>query len=142
VVVNLVCLKVKLRPVALGYRLENSDRAVWGSALWNVRATILRFFKSNRWTTEMECLLERVTATLWGWCESLLTHPDVPQFIQQSIFVLCLSFGTQPFLFAISHRATALLSGFTILNLGQMRLPFLCRRSHSTCRASSLLPLG
>jgi hypothetical protein len=59
----------------------------------------------------MECLLEIVRATLWGRCESLLTHQDVPQFIQQSIFVLRLSFGTQPFLFTISHRATtALLS--------------------------------
>jgi hypothetical protein len=47
VVVNLVCLKVKLRSVALGYRLENSDRAVWGSALLNVRATILRFQKQS-----------------------------------------------------------------------------------------------
>jgi hypothetical protein len=59
----------------------------------------------------MECLLEIVRATLWGRCESLLTHQDVPQFIQQSIFVLRLSFGTQPFLFTILHRATtALLS--------------------------------
>ena len=88
VAVNLLCLKVKLRPVALGYRLENSDRAVWGPALLNVRATILRSFKSNLWTTEMECLLEIVRATLWGRCESFLTHQAVPQFIQQSIFVL------------------------------------------------------
>jgi hypothetical protein len=121
VVVNLVCLEVKLRPVALGLRLEPADRAVWGSALWNARATILRFFESNLWATEMECLLEIVRATLRGRRECLLTHPDVPQSIQQSIFVhpnttffysrfriateLSIDYAVTPFFFLLSSRS-------------------------------------